>query len=188
VRQFFWELNSSTFLKFLEKLTGIKNLLTDPHLQGGGIHQIERGGLLRVHSDFNFHPVFKLDRRLNLLLYLNEPWPEEWGGHLQLWSKDMRRCEQKILPQARRCVIFNTLSDSWHGHPEPLACPEGVHRKSIAMYYYSNGRPKAEQHRPHKTKWQAMPGESLPMKTRFLRKVGLKRGDESRPLKKNPEA
>jgi hypothetical protein len=183
VRQIFWELNSSTFLKFLEKLTGIKNLLPDPHLQGGGIHQIERGGMLRVHADFNYHPVFKLDRRLNLLLYLNDPWPEEWGGHLQLWSKDMSHCEQKVLPVARRCVIFNTLSDSWHGHPDPLTCPEDVRRKSIAMYYYTNGRPSAERHKPHKTKWQSMPGEYIPMKTRILRKLGLKPSDASRPFK-----
>ena len=65
--------NSQTFLNSLQSLTGIKEkLLSDPYLWGGGIHRIKRGGFLKIHSDTNFHPDFNLDRRLNLLLYLNK--------------------------------------------------------------------------------------------------------------------
>lgn len=159
IRQLFWELNSSTFLRVLENLTGIDGLLPDPHLQGGGIHQIHRGGFLRIHADFNKHPKFDLDRRLNLLLYLNKDWDESYGGSLELWSHDMQRCERRIPPLAGHCVIFSTLTDSYHGHPYPLECPEGLTRKSVAMYYYTNGRPADEAHPPHSTLWQKLPGE-----------------------------
>jgi len=138
------QLNSSTFLNFLESLTGIQGIIPDPHFNGGGLHQIERGGYLKIHVDFNRHKRLKLDRRLNLLLYLNRDWQEEYGGHLELWDRDMNRCHQRILPIFNRCVIFNTNDFSYHGHPDPITCPEGMTRKSLALYYYSNGRPADE--------------------------------------------
>jgi Rps23 Pro-64 3,4-dihydroxylase Tpa1-like proline 4-hydroxylase len=93
-----------------------------------------------VHADFNRHEKLNLDRRLNLLLYLNRDWKEEYGGHLQLWTRDMGRCVVKVLPVFNRCVVFSTTDFSYHGHPDPLTCPPGRTRKSIAMYYYTNGR------------------------------------------------
>lgn len=149
--RFIAQLNSSTFVSFLEKLTGIDGLIPDPHLWGGGLHQIERGGYLNIHADFNWHEKLKLDRRLNLLIYLNKDWKEEYGGHLELWNRDLSRCEKKCLPLFNRCVIFSTTDYSYHGHPVPLTSPEGVTRKSIALYYYSRGRPAHEVSRPHST-------------------------------------
>lgn len=157
IRQLYWELNSAPFLAFIEKLTGIENLLPDPHLAGGGVHQTLRNGLLMIHADFNKHPHFNLDRRLNILLYLNPGWQEEWGGQLELWATDMSRCEKRISPLGGRCVIFSTTRDSFHGHPHPLTCPENESRKSIALYYYTNGRPPGEDDSPHKTLWQEIP-------------------------------
>lgn len=153
-RQLYWELNSAPFINFLENLTGIKNLLPDPHMAGGGVHEIKRDGLLMVHADFNKHPQFQLDRRLNILLYLNPSWDEQWGGHLELWATDMSRCEKRITPTGGRCVIFSTTRNSFHGHPHPLTCPDEQSRKSIALYYYTHGRPAGEDATPHKTLWQ----------------------------------
>lgn len=153
-RQLYWELNSAQFLLFLENLTGIKDLIPDPHLAGGGVHQTLRDGLLMVHADFNKHPYFRLDRRLNILLYLNPNWQEEWGGDLELWARDMSHCEKSISPIGGRCVIFTTTRDSFHGHPHPLNCPQDNSRKSIALYYYTNGRPEGEDASPHKTIWK----------------------------------
>lgn len=158
-RVLLYQLNSSTFIKFLETLTGIDGIIPDPHFAGGGLHQIERGGFLKMHVDFNRHNKLKLDRRLNLLLYLNKDWQEEYGGHLELWDKDMTRCEKKILPIFNRCVIFSTTDFSYHGHPEPLTCPEGQTRKSLALYYYSNGRPAEEVSGTHTTVFKARPGD-----------------------------
>ena len=102
-----------------------------------------------------------LDRRLNLILYLNKGWLEEYGGNLELWDRAMTRCERRILPIANRCVIFNTTDFSNHGHPDPLACPEGMTRKSMALYYFSNGRPTEEMSRVRGTEFAARPGERL---------------------------
>ena len=148
---FLYEMNSAPVLRFLETLTGIEGLIPDPYYGGAGPHQILPGGFLKVHVDFNLHPLLKLDRRLNLLVYLNKDWKEEYGGHLELWNRDMTRCEQKILPVFNRTVVFSTTDFSLHGHPQPLACPEGRSRNSVSFYYYTNGRPEEERSAPHDT-------------------------------------
>jgi hypothetical protein len=150
------ELNSPEFLKFLSTLTGIKDLQKDDFLEGGGIHQSTKGGYLNIHADFTVHPHHRnWQRRVNVLVYLNKNWQEEWGGKLELWDKQMKACEVKVLPVFNRCVIFNTDADSYHGHPEPMTCPEGVYRRSIALYYYSI------EDKPFRraTYYQARPGE-----------------------------
>jgi hypothetical protein len=141
-RQLLAELNAATFIDFLGELTGIAGLVPDPYFEGGGLHQSLAGGHLNVHVDFNRHPATGLDRRLNVLLYLNRDWDEEWGGALELWSPDMQRCEQRIAPHFNRLVVFSTTERSFHGHPHPLACPPDRTRRSLALYYYSNGRPE----------------------------------------------
>ena len=159
VRHLLWEMNSPSFISFVEKLTGIANLLPDPKMLGAGTHQTLPGGLLRVHADFNIHRIYMLDRRLNIILYMNKDWKEEYGGHLELWDKEVTTCVNRVLPIAGRCVIFSTGSDTWHGHPQPLTCPEGRCRQSIALYYYTNGRPEHERRPRHKTLWPPLPGE-----------------------------
>jgi hypothetical protein len=155
-RLLLYNLNSSTFITFLEILTGIDGILPDPHFEGGGLHQIERGGFLKMHVDFNHHKKLRLDRRLNFLLYLNQDWKEEYGGHLELWDSKMTQCQKKVLPLFNRCVVFSTTDFSYHGHPEPLTCPEDRTRKSLALYYYTNGRPAEEvTGKPHTTIFQA---------------------------------
>lgn len=160
-RLFLYQLNSSIFIDFLETLTGIKGLIPDPHFWGGGLHQIERGGYLKIHADFNKHERLNLDRRLNLLLYLNEEWKEEYGGHLELWNRGMTRSVQRILPVFNRCVIFSTTDYSYHGHPDVLECPVGETRKSLALYYYSNGRPAEEVAGDHGTLFRKRPSEKV---------------------------
>ncbi len=159
-RRLYWELNHYPFVAFLEQLTGIGGLLADPHLLGGGVHNIRPGGYLKVHADFNKLPGYGLDRRLNLLIYLNRDWLPEYGGDLELWTADMGRCARKVSPVAGRCVIFRTTSTSFHGHPHPLACPPDRSRRSIALYYYSHGRPAEEGAEEHETLWQRLPEDS----------------------------
>lgn len=137
------ELNGPDFIAWLEGVTGIQGLQPDPELRGGGIHKMRRGGFLKLHTDFNWHDGLKLDRRLNLIVYLNEGWQDRWGGHLEM-RRDMEGHGIKVAPLLNRAVIFSTTDHSYHGHPDPLACPEGVTRNSIALYYYSAGRPEGE--------------------------------------------
>lgn len=160
-RSLLYQLNSATFIEFLEQLTGIEGIIPDPHFVGGGLHQIERGGFLKVHVDFNRHSRLKLDRRLNLLLYLNKDWKEEYGGHLDLWDRDMTQCVKKILPIFNRMVVFSTTDFSYHGHPEPLTCPEGRTRRSLALYYYTNGRPAEEVSDGHSTLFKARSADDI---------------------------
>ena len=156
-------LNNDIFLKYLQELTGIKEpLISDPYLSGGGYHEIKNGGVLKVHADFNRHPSLELDRRVNLLLYLNKNWKEEWGGNLELYSPiNLDEPAVKITPEFNRCVIFNTTSYTYHGHPEVISCPEGISRKSIALYYFSTGRPKSEVSEKHSTMWKEVKGETF---------------------------
>lgn len=132
------ELNSPEFVAWISELTGIPNLLADPMLEGGGLHQSGRGGYLNVHTDFSMHHFqANWHRRVNLILYLNPGWKEEWGGSLELWEKGMTRCGAKYPPLLNHALIFTTDKRSLHGFPDPLTCPEGESRKSLALYYYT---------------------------------------------------
>ena len=144
-------LNSSIFINFLNKITNIKeNLIADPELLGGGLHEIKKNGFLKIHADFNIHPHLKLERRINLLLYLNKDWNKEYGGHLQLLNSD-KTSKKEYLPIFNRLIIFSTTSNSFHGNPFPLNTPNEITRKSLALYYYSNDRPKIEKKSSHST-------------------------------------
>lgn len=161
-REFMHFLNSEPFLRFIQDITGIEEiLLGDPYFVGGGLHEIKRGGLLKVHADFNKHRETGLDRRVNLLIYLNKNWDKEYGGHFELWDREMKNCEKKVLPTFNTLALFTTTDFSYHGHPEPLNCPTHMSRKSLALYYYSNGRPNSEinlETGDHSTLFQPRPG------------------------------
>lgn len=144
-KKFMHFLNSQPFLEFLQHLTGIdETLFGDPYFSGGGLHELKRGGLLKIHADFNKHPSAKLDRRINVLVYLNKNWKEEYGGHFELWDKSMTKCMKKILPEFNTMAIFTTTDFSYHGNPDPVNCPPEMSRKSLALYYFTYGRPEEE--------------------------------------------
>tara|TARA_B100001123_G_scaffold395586_1_gene477235 strand:+ start:671 stop:1522 length:852 start_codon:yes stop_codon:yes gene_type:complete len=128
------------FLKIISEITGIDDLVADPKLFGGGLHQILPGGFLDVHIDYNFHPETKLCRRLNLLVYLNKQWKREYEGYVELWDMENKKQLENIAPVFNRAVMFETNEISYHGHPAPLKCPPNMTRKSLAVYYYSNER------------------------------------------------
>lgn len=140
-RHFLQQLNSGPFLRFLEELTGIPDLIPDPTFSACGLHSTARGGSLRIHSDTSRHPNPRFHQRLNLILYLNKGWKEEYGGHFELWNHTATKCEGRILPSFNRAVLFDTGATSYHGHPHPLTCPEGRRRNSVAVYYYTLDRP-----------------------------------------------
>ena len=151
-------LNSPDMLQFFEELTGIEGLIPDPYYRGGGIHQLESGGKLDVHIDFNVHPKLKLERRLNAIIYLNENWDESYGGYLDIWrghKEDgkhvLDECVDQILPIFNRMVVFATSEESYHGNPDPVSCPADRTRKSIALYYYTKDRPQDEVVDQHST-------------------------------------
>jgi hypothetical protein len=134
------EFNSCIFLQFLERLTGVNKLLPDPYYTGGGIHQILNGGILDVHTDFNFYSKLDINRQLNVLIYLNEQWEPGYGGELELWDASLKqggKCVKSIPPLFNRAVIFKTDKTSFHGHPQEWLAPTQIARRSIALYYYT---------------------------------------------------
>jgi Rps23 Pro-64 3,4-dihydroxylase Tpa1-like proline 4-hydroxylase len=168
-RQFLHTLNSASFLEFLEELTGIEKLVGDPQFEGGGLHQIPAGGKLAIHADFNKQLYYGLDRRLNMLVYLNKNWKEEYGGHFELWDREMSRAITKVAPLFNRVVIFSTSRYSYHGHPDPLKCPSDITRKSMALYYYTiSEQSKEETDSRHSTLFQKRPGESFKLSGKHL--------------------
>lgn len=136
-RQLFYTFNSRPFVQLFENISGIKGLIPDPYFAGGGFHEISEGGHLSVHADFNHHAIMNVERRVNVLIYLNKDWSDEYGGQLELWDNDMTRCVQSIVPAFNRCVLFSTTSKSNHGNPNPIKHPLGISRRSIALYYYT---------------------------------------------------
>jgi hypothetical protein len=170
-RAFIHALNSGPFIDFLEAMTGIEGLIPDPHLVGGGLHVLPRGGKLSLHTDFNYHERLKLHRRVNVLIYLNENWRSEYGGEFEAWRPNGREAEARYLPLFNRMVIFNTNDHTFHGNPEPVSCPEGWSRKSIALYYYTNGRPADEWYGVTEgTFFMNRPGERVAERKSYLRK------------------
>lgn len=165
-------LNSSYFIDFLQTISGISEpLIPDPHFIGGGLHETQKGGFLKVHADFCKHPETSLDRRVNLLIFLNKNWSNNYKGELILFDKNMKS-SKKISPNFNKIVIFNTTDFTFHGVPDPLECPAHVSRKSLALYYFSNGRPKEELRdilfEGRSTIYKTRPGENFKMDLKNL--------------------
>jgi hypothetical protein len=151
-------LTSPAFVDFLSELSGIPDLIPDWTMDGGGLHQTLRGGFLNVHTDFSTHHTHAdWARRVNVLLYLNTEWRPEWGGELELWDEQMTGRVGSVLPRGNRMLIFATSDRSLHGHPDPLTCPDGEARRSMALYYFT------EEESPvrHSTGYRARPEDGL---------------------------
>ena len=137
------------FMGLVSTITGIPGLRHDPYYFGGGTHENREGQGLDAHVDFNYHPVTRQHRRLNLIVYLNPEWDDAWGGTIQLHRDPYLPPSQdeiiRVTPLSNRCVIFEASETSYHGHPEPLACPPDRTRKSIALYYYTETHPDRSQ-------------------------------------------
>lgn len=136
-------LNSSQFVDELKRITGVEELYVDNGLHGAGWHIHGNGGKLNVHLDYEIHPKLDLLRRYNLIYYLSQDWNPSWGGNLEFWSHDETTNQPKervttIDCKFNRAVLFDTTQNSWHGFPQPINCPEGMYRKSIAVYYLSD--------------------------------------------------
>ncbi|MEX2217571.1 MAG: 2OG-Fe(II) oxygenase [Phycisphaerales bacterium] len=148
------------WLDTLSHVMDMPNLLADPQLAGGGIHETGPRGHLDVHVDFNYIPDRQLHRRLNILVYFNPGWRPEWGGNIELWDKDVKVCEHSFSPVFNRCVVFETNDVSFHG-VTAVTCPADRARKSFAAYYYTKEAPKHWTGVSHDTIFRARPDEKV---------------------------
>lgn len=146
-------IQSPAFLGLISTITGIPDLLYDPHYFGGGTHENRAGQELDPHVDFNRHPLTGTHRRLNLIVYLNRQWQDSWGGSLELHS-DPRSADNRIsqvTPLLNRAVIFETTECSWHGFARIQPPRDDISRRSIALYFYTEQRPAEELAAAHST-------------------------------------
>lgn len=187
------ELSSQAFLDRLSYVTGIPKLVWDSELEGGGMHQTSSSGRLDVHVDFNYIRERDLHRRLNILVYLNPEWSESWGGNIELWDRNVRRCEHSFAPTFNRCVIFETSGLSYHGVTQ-VKPPPGVARRSFAAYYYTREPPPGWAGTEHTTIFRARPNEMMrglvlmPAEKARHRALGLARAARRRVKALLPES
>ena len=142
IKELYNYLQSEEFINYIREISGIEDLEADPYLHGAGLHAYGNNGKLDIHLDYNIHPITKKERRLNLIIYLNKDWKEEYGGNLKLYDKDFNEVHDiyKYIPMWNTGFLFKTSDISYHGLPEPIKCPDDVYRKSIAIYYVSKPR------------------------------------------------
>ena len=147
--QAFSYLNSLDFVDLVSEITGIKKIITDAGLHGGGLHIHPNGGKLNVHKDYSMHPKLGKERKLNLIIYMSKNWKLEWGGSLELWSHDKKKNRpHKLVTEVpnkfNRAILFDTNQNSWHGLPNRMKMPHGIRRQSMAVYYLSEPRLKTD--------------------------------------------
>ncbi|MES2656017.1 MAG: 2OG-Fe(II) oxygenase [Bacteroidota bacterium] len=158
------DLTSEQFGSFLRFITN-EDVFVDEAMHGGGIHQGKQNSFLDMHVDFNYHPLHKnWFRNLNLLLYLNKDWQQEYGGHLKI--EDLRTGEKKAIDVPfNRMVIQQTRKYTLHGY-DLTHFPSGVYRTSIASYAYTVHKVHIEK--PRTTDWH--PKDDEPFK-KFLARI-----------------
>ncbi len=150
---------SKPFLRWLGEVTDIGDLVYDPDYYGGGTHDNQNGQGLDLHVDFNYHPLTGRHRRLNMIVFLNPDWQRQWGGSLKLQANPWLAPEQtqtiEVVPVLNRCALFATSEKSWHGFDviriPPDRVAEGVSRRSLSVYFYSDDRPEQEIAPEHST-------------------------------------
>jgi hypothetical protein len=151
-------LAADEFVNMVSELFDIKNLIADPTMMGGGIHETNSGGHLDVHVDFNYNEDLGLHRRVNLLIFFNKDWHEDYGGYLDFWDIEVKNCLGSYAPIFNRVAGFTTNEISWHG-VTPLTCPADRVRKSFAVYYYTKEAPAGWDGVKHSTIFKARPSE-----------------------------
>jgi Rps23 Pro-64 3,4-dihydroxylase Tpa1-like proline 4-hydroxylase len=153
----FKQLQTPEFVNIISQITSIKNLENDPHLHGAGVHYHPNGGKLDMHLDYSVHPITGKERRVNLIIYLNKEWKEEYNGDLQLWDINFEKPVRKYYPEYNRAVLFRTSDISYHGLPTPIKCPDNIGRKSLAIYYVSEPRDNVTKR--YKAEYRPLPNQ-----------------------------
>ncbi len=167
------EIMSPEFAKWMEQVTGIQGVfVTDDNL-GTGLHQGSNGSFLDIHVDFNIHHVKNVHRRLNMLVYLNRDWKEEYGGGMEMWNADMTKMEKIVMPHLNRVLIFETSNISYHGYSK-ITLPPEVTRKSFYVYFYTELEDKSLLNSYHDTIFKAKPSDTVLKKVQTTAKETAK--------------
>jgi hypothetical protein len=138
LKNIFYILSTNQMVNIFSRITDIEELEYDPTLYGSSIQSTPKYGRLNIHLDYEKHPLIEnKERRLNIILYLNKTWKDEWKGDTELWDDNMTKCVVSQKIKYNSAILFETNNTSWHGVPEKLLCPDNESRKTIAYYYIS---------------------------------------------------
>ncbi len=179
-------LNSEEMYKWMSDVTGIEGLSSTYDSLGSGVHQGGPGSFVDVHVDINMNPAAKLHRRINLLIYLNKHWKDEYGGALEFWDKDVKNCVSSVMPYFNQAAIMVTDETSYHGYAK-INIPENESRKSFYCYYYT---PAGKDFVYRDSRFKSRPDESMTKTAvtevketlkinikKFLKAIGMKNLD-----------
>ena len=166
------EISSQEFCDWIESVTGVQKSFVTDDAMGAGLHQGKNGSFLDIHIDYSMHHIQHVYRRLNLLIFFNPNWKDEWNGHTELWNENMTVCDKKVRPDFNRCVIFETTGNSYHGYGK-INPPEEVTRKSFYTYFYTHEN-VSHKEGYHDTIFKARPDDSTAKKIQTDVKEGLK--------------
>lgn len=140
-----------SFVSWMSKITGVSNIIPDPHHLGAGLTAAPSGATLGLHIDFNWNDTLKLNRKFNLIFYANDTWQNSWNGDLEFWNKEGSECLYTISPTPNRLIFWEYEQDLIHGFTKPLACPQDVERQNLMTIYYTSNASPATQ--PHKSQF-----------------------------------
>jgi Rps23 Pro-64 3,4-dihydroxylase Tpa1-like proline 4-hydroxylase len=140
-------LHSTEFVRWLEEVIETKGLIPDIHLHGAGYMRCGVGDSLKIHTDFNWQGEIKLNRVLTLVIYLNKDWKESYNGDIQIWDKENKECVKRYYPNWGNCIMWVYDEYGFHGHPNPIECPEGEYRDGFRLFYYTSNSTNDNPHR-----------------------------------------
>lgn len=126
-------LRDPEFVKAWANRAVIHGLEDDPSMHGGGLHVMLPGGWLNAHLDYARHPRLKhMERRLNLIAFLNPVWEMRWGGQL-LFTDPLGKSLYEISPRPGRLVVWESGDLSYHAVRQ--VAKDAPPRVSVAVYY-----------------------------------------------------
>ena len=149
--EFVNQMHSQAGMLWISKVTGIKDLIPDPYLVGGGYSRSYRDCTLKIHTDFNWNDTLKCHRMLSLIVYLNEDWKEEYGGHLQFNDFKNKTAIQRVAPLFNRVVLWRYHKKGFHGFPDPIKCPENYSRNTFRLFFYVSNATYDSADLPHRS-------------------------------------
>lgn len=141
-------LTSHSFVSWLNKITDCDQIIPDIHHLGAGLSAAPSGSFLGLHTDFNWNDTLKLNRKFNLIFYVNEKWEDSWNGELEFWDREKTECLHAIKPVPNRLLFWEYEQELIHGFSKPLNCPSGIERQNLmTVYYISNASPTSQPHK-----------------------------------------
>ena len=137
--------------EWLSEITGIRNILGDPYIVGGGYSKSWKGHSLKVHSDFNWNDKLRLHRAASLIIYLTPGWEPEWKGQLQFWDNNKSHVVKQFECEYNSALLWDYHRRGFHGYPDPIDCPEDVHRTTFRLFFYYSDSEYKETDKPHRS-------------------------------------